>query len=74
MRLHQTRYSGTQMGLRIVPELGDERMLIQCLLHPRALDALAAAVDQPHFTEPCLMRGAHIFLHDVHDLTRFERV
>ena len=62
------------MRSRIVPELGDEGMPIERLLDHRALDALAAAVDQPHLTEARLMRGAHVFLHDVHDLTRLERV
>ncbi len=72
MRVRQTRYGGPEMRSRIVPELGDERMLFERPLHHRALDALAAAVDQPHFTEASLVRSAHIFLHDVHDLTRRE--
>ena len=58
------------MGSGVVPELGDKRMLIERSLDQPALDAAAAAVDQPHFPEPRLVRGTHIFLHDVHDITR----
>ena len=62
------------MRAGIIPELSDERMLVERPLDHGALDALAAAVNQPHFPETRLVRRADIFLHDIDNLTRREGV
>ena len=49
------------MGLRCVPELYDQRMPLERLLHNPSLDADAATVNQPDFPEPRLVSGGHIF-------------
>ena len=62
------------MRAGIIPELSDERMLVERPLDHGALDALAAAVNQPHLTKAGLMRRAHVFLHYVDNITRREGV
>ena len=49
-------------------------MLLQRRLHDAALHAGAAAVNQPDFAQPCLVRRAHVFLDDRRDVARLEGV
>lgn len=63
-----------QMRRGIVRKLQHERMAFERLLHDGALDAYAAAVDEPHFAEPRCVRCRHIFLDDRWDVSRCERV
>ena len=61
---------GAQVSLRIVPELGDERVLIERSLDQGTLDATSTPVNQPDLAESSLMRGAQILLNYVHDIPR----
>ena len=65
---------GAQVGLGVVPELGDEWVLIERTLDHGPLDATATPVNEPDFAESCLMRGEQILLNHVHDIPRRERV
>lgn len=62
--LYQSRDRGSEVGFRGIPEFNDQRMPFQHLVHDAALNALATAVNQPHFGEPGLMRRVHVFLDD----------
>ena len=66
--------SGAEVRFRGVPELGDQRMPFQHLLHDASLHALAAAVDQPDLAQSRLVCGVHVFLDDRRNVTRRERV
>ena len=65
---------GAEVRLRRVPELDDQRMLLERLLNDAALNALAASVDQPHFAEPGFVRGIDVLFDDGCDVARRERV
>ena len=65
---------GAEVRLARVPELGDEGMPLECLLHDAALDALAAAVNQPDLAQARLVRGVHLLLDDRLDIARREGV
>ena len=65
---------GAEVCLRRIPELLDERMPFECLLHDAALHALAAAVNQPHLTEARVMRRGDVFVDDGGDVARIESV
>src|SRR5262245_21051091 len=52
------------MSLGSIPELDDERLAIECLLHDAALHSLAAAVNEAHLTEPGFVRGGYILSDD----------
>jgi hypothetical protein len=71
---HQDGDSGAEMRLRRVEELGHERVPLERVLHDAALDALAAAVNQPHFHEPCGVCRGHVLVDHRRDVTRLERV
>lgn len=58
----------------VVPELGDERMLLEGGLDDGPLHAAAAAVNEPELREARLMGGAHVFLDHRRDVARSERV
>ena len=49
-------------------------MLLECLLNDAALNAFAASVDQPHFSEPGFVRGIDVLFDDRCDVARRERV
>ena len=49
-------------------------MLIERPLHDRALDTLAAAVNEPYLLESRRVSGAHILLDNVRDIARRERM
>jgi hypothetical protein len=52
------------MRLSLVEEFGDQRMVIEKLLHDTALDALASAVDDPKLPETCGVRSVEVFVDD----------
>ena len=62
------------MCLRRVPELLDERMVLERLLDDPALNTFAASVNQPHFAKAGLMRGADVLDDDRRNIPRRERV
>ena len=62
------------MCLRRVPEFHDERMLLERVLDDAALHAFTASVNQAHFAQTRLMRGADVLLDDRRNITRRERV
>ena len=49
-------------------------MALERLLHDAALDAAAAAVDEPHFGQACFGGSVHVFLNDRRDVARGERM
>jgi hypothetical protein len=63
---------GAEMALRGIPELDDERVILERLLDDAALDAFAAPVNQPYLAQPGLMRGAHVLLDHGLDVARGE--
>ena len=48
------------MGLRSVPELDNERMVLECLLNDSALNTFAASVNQSHFAQARFVRGSDV--------------
>jgi hypothetical protein len=66
--------SRTEVRFRRVVKRRDQGMLLQGGLDDRALDALAASVDQPNLPKPGLVRGAQVFLDHRRDVPRRERV
>ena len=62
------------MRVGIVPELLDERMTLERSLDDAALNPASAAVNEPHFSKPCLRGGGHILLDDRRNIRRRERV
>ena len=62
------------MRLGSIPELDDERMTIEHLLHDPALNALAAAMNQPHLAQAGVMCRRHILLDDRRHVARGERM
>lgn len=62
------------MGLGVVPELRDERVSVQDLLHDSPLDPAAPAVDQAYLPEAGLGRHRDVFVDDRGDLARMERM
>jgi len=72
--VRQARHGGAKMGFSGVPELRDQRMPLERLLHDPALDPLAAAVYEADFAETRFMGCAHVLFHDRLDIPRRERV
>ena len=70
----QPRDGRSQVGFGGVPELDDQRMPLERLLHDAALNALAAAVNQPDLAQAGLVRGVDVFLDHRRDVARRERV
>ena len=58
----------------VVPELGDQRMLLERRLHDAALHAAAAAVDEAQLAQAGFVRGADVLLDDGRDVARGEGV
>ena len=73
-RTDESRDRGTEVGLGGIPELGDQWVAVERLLHDAALDPFAAPVDQTHFREAGFVRGPHVLLDDRLDVTRSERM
>jgi hypothetical protein len=61
---------GAQVSPGIVPELADERVLIERSLDQGTLHATATAVNQPDLAESSLMRCAQILLNHFDDIPR----
>ena len=57
-----------------VMELDDQRMLLQHRVDDAALNALAAAVNQPDLAYPRLVCGGEVFGDDRRDVPRSERM
>ena len=55
-----------------VPELHDERMLLECLLDDAALNAPAASMNQPDFAKTGLVGGADVLGDDGSHVARCE--
>ena len=62
------------MSLGSIPELDDEGMAIECLLHDAALHSLAASVNEAHFTEAGFVRGRDVLGDDRRNVAWGERV
>jgi len=60
--------------IRVVPELCDERMAFEHGLHDAALDAAAAAVDEPQTAQAFVVRGDDVFLDDRRNISGSEGV
>ena len=60
------------MRLRRIPELGDEGMAFERLLHDPALNAAAAPVNKADLSETLLPRGVHVLFDDGLDVARRE--
>ena len=58
----------------VVPELGDQRMLLEHGLHDRALRAAAASVNQAKLPQAGLVRGAHVLVDHGRDVAWGESV
>ena len=74
LRADQARHRGAEMRLRGIPEFGHERMAIEHVLDDAALDALAAAVNQPDLAEAGVVRRRDVFLDDRWNVARGEGV
>lgn len=64
----------TKMRLGRIPELDDERMTLEGLLHDPSLHTFSAPVNQPHFAEACFMRRGHVLGDDRRNVARCEGV
>ena len=62
------------MRLRRVPELQDQRMPFERVLHDPSLNTLAAAVNQTDLTKSSGMRRMHVLLDHRRDVSRCECV
>src|SRR5262245_56237557 len=62
------------MRRRVVLECDDQRMAFELRLNDAALDAAAASVHEPHFTQSRLRRRVDVFLDDGSNLSRRKRV
>ena len=72
--VREPRDGGAEMAFRRVPELLDEGMALEGLLHDAALHAPASAMDQPHFAEAPFPRSGHVFVDDGGDVSGGEGV
>ncbi len=72
--IRETGNRGTEMCLRRIPELLDERMVLERLLDDPALNTFATSVNQPHFAKAGFMRGADILDDDRRNIAWRERV
>ena len=72
--IRETGNRGTEMCLRRIPELLDERMVLERLLDDPALNTFAASVNQPHLAKAGFMRGADVLDDDRRNIARRERV
>ncbi len=72
--LDQPAAGGPEVRRGVVPELGDQRMLVECLLDDAALNAAAAAVNETQLPQAGLVRGADVFVDDGGNVARREGV
>jgi hypothetical protein len=59
-----------QVRLCRVPELRHQRVVLECLLDDAALNAFAAAVNQPHLAKAGFVRGGDVLGDDGCDIAR----
>ena len=52
------------MRIGVVEEFGDERMVVERLLHDAALNATSAAMDEPKPPKTGRVRRRHVFVDD----------
>jgi hypothetical protein len=62
------------MRVGIIKEFGDERVVVEELLHNAALDALPSSVDKAHLSQPGGVRGVNVVTHDRRDVFRNKSV
>ena len=62
------------MRFRCVPELLDQRMLVQRSLNDGPLHPLAPSVNQAHFTQSGFMSGTHVLVDDRGNISGMEGV
>lgn len=70
----QSRNGCAEMRLARIPELGHQRMLLERVLDDAALDALAAAVNQPDLAQAGGIRGPDVLVDHRSDVARMERM
>lgn len=58
--VRQSGHRGAKVRFRRVPELHDERMILERLLNDAALDALAASMNQPHLAQAGFVRCGYV--------------
>jgi len=73
-RADQTTVRGSQVCVRVVPELGDERMVVERVLDDAPLNAPPAPVDESELSQAGFVCGAHVLLDDRRNVTRREGV
>lgn len=73
-RLRQPAERGAEMRRIVVPELGDQRMLLEHGLHDRALRAATAPVHQSQFAKAFIMRSADVLIDHRRDIAWREGV
>jgi len=62
------------MRVGIIKEFGDERVVVEELLHNAALDPLPSSVDQAHLSQPGGVRGVNVVTNDRRDVFRNKSV
>lgn len=72
--LRQAAPGRTQTRVRVVPELGHQRVVLEHGLDDPALDPSAAAVDQSKFAKTGFVCGPEVLLDHGGDIARGERV
>jgi hypothetical protein len=62
------------MRVGIIKEFGDERVVVEELLHNAALDALPSSVDKAHLSQPSGVRSVNVVTKDRRDVFRNKSV
>jgi hypothetical protein len=70
----ESRDRRAEVGSRVVPELGDERVSLERRLNEAALNTAASPVHEAHLAQPCLGRGVYVVCDDASDIPRGEGV
>lgn len=70
----QPAHRRAQVRRRVVPELDDERMPVERLLHDRPLHAAAAAMDEADLSKSRCVRRVDVLLDDRRNIARCKRV
>jgi hypothetical protein len=58
--VRQSGHRGTEVRFRRVPELHDQRMVLERLLDDAALNAFAASMNQPNSAKARFVRSRHV--------------
>ena len=70
----ESRDRRAEVGSRIVPELGDERVSLERRLNDAALNTAAPPVHEAHLAQPGLGSGVYVVCDDASDIAWRERV